>query len=67
MLKCVCDAVDVPVIASGGAGKVEDFISLFKAEPRVDAALAASVFHFGEIKIKDLKNKFKENDIPVRI
>lgn len=67
MLKCVCDAVGVPVIASGGAGKTEDFISLFKAEPRVDAALAASVFHFGEIEIKDLKKIMKDHDIPVRI
>lgn len=67
MLKCVCDAVGVPVIASGGAGETEDFISLFKAEPRVDAALAASVFHFGEIEIKDLKKIMKDHDIPVRI
>ncbi|MBO4468250.1 MAG: imidazole glycerol phosphate synthase subunit HisF [Clostridia bacterium] len=67
MLKCVCDAVSVPVIASGGAGKTEDFISLFKEEPRVDAALAASVFHFGEIEIKDLKRIMKNNNICVRI
>lgn len=67
MLKAVCDAVSVPVIASGGAGKTEDFINLFKAEPRVDAALAASVFHFGEIEISDLKRIMNDNNIPIRI
>ena len=67
MLKAVCDAVSVPVIASGGAGRVGDFISLFEAEPRVDAALAASVFHFGEIEISKLKTIMKDNSIPVRI
>ena len=67
MLKAVSDVVDVPVIASGGAGKIEDFITLFKALPKVDAGLAASVFHFGEIKIHDLKNTLKNNGINVRI
>jgi len=67
MLKAVSDAVNVPVIASGGAGKIEDFITLFKTLPKVDAGLAASIFHFGEVAIKDLKAKMKENDIPVRI
>ena len=67
LLKKVCDAVSVPVIASGGAGSINDFIMLFKEEPRVDAGLAASVFHFGEIEIKDLKEKMKVNGIPVRI
>ena len=67
MLKAVLDAVNVPVIASGGAGKVEDFINLFKELPTVDAGLAASVFHFGEIDIKDLKKILKDNNIPSRI
>lgn len=63
----VCEAVNVPVIASGGAGCADDFIYLFKTVPKVDAGLAASIFHFSELKIADLKNKMKENDIPVRI
>lgn len=67
MLEAVCAAVDVPVIASGGAGKTEDFITLFKAIPRVDAGLAASIFHFGEVKIGDLKLEMKKNGIPARI
>lgn len=67
MLLRVCDVVNVPVIASGGAGSIEDFITLFKKVEKVDAGLAASVFHFGEIEIPVLKNKLKENDIPVRI
>ena len=67
LLKLVCDAVKVPVIASGGAGKPEDFIKLFKEIPDIDAGLAASVFHFGEIKIPDLKRELSENEISVRI
>lgn len=67
MLKAVSDAVSVPVIASGGAGKIEDFITLFKALPKVDAGLAASIFHFGEVAIKDLKLQMQINDIPVRL
>lgn len=66
LLKEVCDTVSVPVIASGGAGKTEDFITLFNEIPKVDAGLAASVFHFGEIKIKDLKEKMAKANIPVR-
>ena len=66
MLSAVCDAISVPVIASGGAGSVEDFVKLFKAIPNVDAGLAASVFHFGEIRIPDLKAELKRNDIIVR-
>ena len=67
MLKAVCEAVNVPVIASGGAGSVQHFIDLFKAIPDIDAGLAASVFHFGEIEIKDLKKELKANDITVRL
>lgn len=67
MLERVCDAVNVPVIASGGAGSVADFVDLFKKVPGVDAGLAASVFHFGEIMIPDLKAELKKNDIKVRI
>jgi len=67
MLAAVCEAVDVPVIASGGAGKINDFIELFKALPRVDAGLAASIFHFGEVKISDLKREMAAAGIPARI
>ena len=67
MLKAVSDAVDVPVIASGGAGCMEDFVKLFHALPKVDAGLAASIFHFGEVKIPDLKQLLRENDISVRL
>ncbi|MBQ9743829.1 MAG: imidazole glycerol phosphate synthase subunit HisF [Clostridia bacterium] len=67
MLRAVCEAVNVPVIASGGAGSVQHFIDLFKAIPDIDAGLAASVFHFGEIEIKDLKKELKANDITVRL
>ena len=67
MLNAVCSAVSVPVIASGGAGNIDDFITLFHALPRVDAGLAASIFHFGEVTIPDLKQRLKENSIPVRI
>lgn len=67
MLSAAVNAVNVPVIASGGAGSVNDFINLFKAVPEVSAGLAASVFHFGEIEIKDLKERLKEQNISVRI
>ena len=67
LLKAVCEAVSVPVIASGGAGCINDFIKLFKEIPDIDAGLAASVFHFKEIEIKDLKQKLNENGITVRI
>ena len=66
MLKAVSESVDVPVIASGGAGCIQDFITLFKTLPKVDAGLAASIFHYGEVKISDLKKEMKENGIPVR-
>ena len=67
MLQAVCDAVKVPVIASGGAGKVEHFTDLFHAIPDIDAALAASVFHFGEIPIPDLKRELNEQGIIMRL
>ena len=66
MLKAVTEAVSVPVIASGGAGCIEDFITLFKTLPRVDAGLAASIFHFGEVQISELKRAMVENGIPAR-
>ena len=67
MLETVCDAVSVPIIASGGAGGIDDFIKLFHALPKVDAGLAASIFHFGQVKICDLKNKMAEAGIPTRL
>ena len=67
LLQAVCDAVSVPVIASGGAGNIEDFIKLFQAIPTVDAGLAASVFHFGQVKIPDLKQKMAEAGISTRL
>ena len=67
MLKQVCSTVNVPVIASGGAGCSEDFVKLFKEIPDIDAGLAASIFHFGEVKISDLKQLLKQNNITVRI
>lgn len=67
MLRLVLETVNVPVIASGGAGSTEDFIKLFREVPDIDAGLAASVFHFGDIKIPDLKKVLNENGIVVRI
>ena len=67
MLDKVCNAVSVPVIASGGAGCTDDFITLFKTLPKVDAGLAASIFHFGEVKIHDLKEEMAKNNIPARL
>lgn len=67
MLKAVRSAVNVPVIASGGAGCAEDFVTLFKEIPDMDAGLAASIFHFGEVKISDLKLMLRENNISVRL
>ncbi len=66
MLRAVCRAVQVPVIASGGAGSMADFVRLFRELPEVDAGLAASVFHFGEIAIPDLKRELRANGITVR-
>ena len=67
MLKAVCNAVNVPVIASGGAGTMQHFTDLFCAIPTIDAALAASVFHFGQIPIPDLKRELRNNNIIVRL
>ena len=67
MLNAVCEAVNVPVIASGGAGKAEDFITLFNTLPKVDAGLAASIFHYKEVEISGLKKLLKQNGIQVRI
>ncbi len=67
MLNAVCEAVSVPVIASGGAGCIQDFVTLFKALPKVDAGLAASIFHFAEVQIPELKRVLRENDIIVRL
>lgn len=66
MLSTICEIVPVPVIASGGAGCADDFVTLFKSLPKVDAGLAASIFHFGELRIPDLKAGLRENGIPVR-
>ena len=67
MLNKVCEVVNVPVIASGGAGCIQDFVNLFKANDKIDAGLAASIFHFGEVDIKELKNQLKKQNILVRI
>lgn len=67
MLDAVCQAVNVPVIASGGAGCMEDFVTLFQTLPKVDAGLAASIFHFGEVDIKELKQKLANENINVRL
>ena len=67
MLKAVCDAVSVPVIASGGAGCIQDFLTLFQTLPKVDAGLAASIFHFSEVNIGDLKQIMQQNGIPARL
>ena len=67
MLAAVSEAVDVPVIASGGAGCMADFVTLFQALPKVDAGLAASIFHFGQVKIPELKQLLREKNIPVRL
>ena len=67
MLQAVCDAVSVPVIASGGAGNIQHFLNLFHAIPKVDAGLAASIFHFGEVAISDLKAEMAKANIPTRL
>ena len=67
MLEKVCAISNVPVIASGGAGNIDHFIALFNTLPKVDAGLAASIFHFGQVKIEELKKELQKNNIPVRI
>ncbi len=67
LLEKVCSVVHVPVIASGGAGRIADFITLFQELPGVDAGLAASIFHFGEVRIEDLKKEMQRNGIPARM
>ena len=67
MLEAVCNVVSVPVIASGGAGCIDHFTTLFQTLPKVDAGLAASIFHFGEVDIRHLKAELHKNRIPVRI
>ncbi len=67
LLDEICKRVNVPVIASGGAGCVQDFITLFNTLPRVDAGLAASIFHFGQVKIPDLKRELADAGIPMRL
>ena len=67
MLKAVEELVSIPVIASGGAGCIEDFVTLFRKIPTIDAGLAASIFHFGEVKIHDLKEELQRNNINVRL
>jgi cyclase len=64
-LEAVCQSVNVPVIASGGCGSIDHFIDVFQ-KTSVDAALAASVFHFGEIEISELKHKLKQHNIAIR-
>ena len=67
MLEAVCERVNVPVVASGGAGSIADFVTLFNSVPEVSAGLAASIFHFGEVKIAELKRELAKNNINVRL
>ena len=67
MLEAVCNAVNVPVIASGGAGCIDDFITLFQRLPKVDAGLAASIFHFGDVAIDQLKAQMARAGISTRL
>ena len=67
MLQADCEVVNVRVIASGGAGSMAHFVELFKTIPDIDAGLAASVFHFGQIAIPELKRELRNNDIIVRL
>ena len=67
MLAAVCEAVDVPVIASGGAGSIDHFKTLFHTLPKADAGLAASIFHFGEVSIPDLKRQLAADGVNMRL
>lgn len=67
MLRAVTEAVNIPVIASGGAGNTGHFVELFRKIPQIDAGLAASIFHFGEVEIEELKKELAENEIIVRL
>ncbi|MCL2033185.1 MAG: imidazole glycerol phosphate synthase subunit HisF [Oscillospiraceae bacterium] len=67
MLTAVANAVKIPIVASGGAGGREDFFELFSELPVIDAGLAASIFHFNEVSIRDLKQYLREKGIPVQI
>ena len=67
MLRAICDVVNVPVVASGGAGNKEDFLTLFESLPKVDAGLAAGIFHNGSLRIKDLKRYLKQNGVEIRL
>jgi cyclase len=66
MLQAVCDAVSIPVIASGGCGKIEDFSTVF-AQTGATAALAASLFHFGELTVSEVKAHCRNHGIPMRV
>jgi len=67
LLEAISNAVSIPIVASGGAGCIDDFVKLFKKVPKTDAGLAASVFHFGEVKIPDLKRELQNNGIDVTL
>ena len=67
LLKLVCEAVNVPVIASGGAGNISHFVELFQKIPSIDAGLAASIFHYGDVGIGELKRELEKNSINVRM
>lgn len=67
MLSVLSNAVSIPIIASGGAGCIDDFVMLFKTLPKVDAGLGASIFHFKEVEIRNLKKKLHESGVEVRL
>lgn len=67
MLEIIGNAVSIPIVASGGAGKIEDFFELFDRLPMINAGLAASIFHYREVSIRDLKQYLDGKGIPVRL